>query len=219
MIVVTFALPAESADFTRLLCNRAGISVLHTGVGRKVAGERVRAALAQPPAPALVISAGFAGALDDQLAVGELLLAENFSDAEPLATAKHALAQTPHRSGKLVTADAVLDSADERRQLAEVSKAAAVDMETEAIRETCRAAGVPMLSLRVITDTPAMPFPAPPSVLFDVEQQRTDFVRLGAHVLRRPGAGLALLAFAKRIAACRKTLADALELVVGTGAS
>lgn len=214
MIVVTFALPAESADFARLLGNRDAVSIFHTGVGRKVAAERVRSALEQPPRPTIVISGGFAGALSDQLAVGELLLAENFSDAEPLAAAKRALAQTPHRIGKLATADSVLDSADERRQLAQTSEAVAVDMETEAIRDACRAAGLPMLSTRVITDTPAMPFPAPPSVLFDVERQRTDFVRLAGHVLRRPGAAFALLAFAKRIAACRQTLACALELVV-----
>jgi hypothetical protein len=71
-----------------------------------------------------------------------------------------------------------------------------------------------MLSARVITDTPAMPFPAPPAVLFDVEQQRTDVVKLAAHLFRQPGAIFALLAFARRIATCRRTLANALALLV-----
>jgi nucleoside phosphorylase len=130
MIAVTFALPAESSDFIRRLGKREDIRVVHTGVGRNVAAERIRVALAQTPPPALLISAGFAGALNGQLALGELLLADNFSDAERLQAARHALADTPHRVGKLATADAVLDLPAERRKFAHATGAVAIDIET-----------------------------------------------------------------------------------------
>src|SRR6266513_5798297 len=89
-IAVTFALPAESAEFLRRLGNKShadrnGISiirgniderqieVLHTGVGEKLCRERL-GKLLQDQQFELLISTGFAGALDDQLQVGDLLL-------------------------------------------------------------------------------------------------------------------------------------------------
>src|SRR5215475_11451900 len=95
MIAVTFALPAESAEFLRRLrdksaCERNGvrtirgriddrtIEVLHTGVGEKVCRQRLGKFLHEQKFNRL-ITAGFAGALTDDLEAGDLLLAENFS--------------------------------------------------------------------------------------------------------------------------------------------
>ena len=92
MIAVTFALPAESAEFLRCLTDKTRterngvrvihgkidnrkIEVLHTGVGEKVCRQRL-AKFLQNQEFACLISAGFAGALNDQLQVGDLLLAE-----------------------------------------------------------------------------------------------------------------------------------------------
>ena len=73
----------------------------------------------------------------------------------------------------MLTVPALIDSSEERERIARESGASAVDMETEFIARACAAHGIPLLSLRVITDTPTEPFLAPPSVLFDIEQQRT----------------------------------------------
>src|SRR2546429_4057793 len=98
MIAVTFALPAESSEFMHRLRNKSrvdrnGISltrgtidrrdleVLHTGVGEKACRERLGKFLEHQQFDAL-ISTGFAGALDDRLRVGDLVLANNFSTIE-----------------------------------------------------------------------------------------------------------------------------------------
>jgi hypothetical protein len=87
-------------------------------------------------------------------------------------------------------------------------------METGAIVETCKAHGMPLLSLRAVTDTPNDPFPAPPDILFDIERQRTNFVGLLAHLSKHPGSIPKLMRFSKRIAQVRATLTDALITLI-----
>jgi hypothetical protein len=87
-------------------------------------------------------------------------------------------------------------------------------METEFIARACADRGIPLLALRVITDTPSQPFPAPPSVLFDVQQQRTHLGALAKFFITHPGRIPGLVQFARRIARARKTLASALNAVV-----
>jgi adenosylhomocysteine nucleosidase len=223
MIAVAFALPNESSEFVRLLDLRhettrglvgtlhgQKIHVLHVGVGAHAAHERLGLFLSEPPLPKLMISAGFAGALDDRLAVGDVLLGENFSDPRPAAAVQDASIQR----GKLVSSEAILDSPAERERLATTTGAIAVDMETQAVHASCRLLGVPMLSLRAITDTPRLPFPAPPAVLFDLEEQRTNAARLAGYLMTHPLAIPKLVAFAKRVKIARRRLTTALDQVL-----
>src|SRR5437764_15497728 len=95
MIAVTFALPAESSEFLRRLGNKfrvdrngirtirgtlddREIEVLHTGVGEKVCRQHVGKFLENQQFEFL-ISAGFAGALNDQLHSTDLLLDRKLS--------------------------------------------------------------------------------------------------------------------------------------------
>src|SRR5205814_975266 len=112
-------------------------------------------------------------------------LAENFSDPQLLAQARAILVS---RVARLVTAERVVASEAERQELALKSNAAAVDMETAWIAHACAERKVPMLSLRVISDTAEAPFPAPPALLFDVERQRTETLKLTAHLFKHPFA-------------------------------
>jgi nucleoside phosphorylase len=229
MIAVTFALPAESSDFLRHLRNqsrtdRSGIrtirgtiddrrvEVLHTGVGEKVCRQRVGKFL-QDQQFDLLISTGFAGALNDQLQIGDLLLAKNFSTVE-LTEVGSSFSRLPIHEADLLTVRALIDSSDERNEIARTSGAAAVDMETEFIARACAEHGIPLLSLRVITDTPREPFPAPPNVLFDIEQQRTRFLTLATFFLAHPNRVPRLIQFARRIARVRKILASALVAIL-----
>ena len=229
MIAVTFALPAESSDFLRHLRNqsrtdRSGIrtirgtiedravEVFHTGVGEKVCHQRV-AEFLQDQQFDLLISSGFAGALSDELKVGDLLLAKNFSTID-LNERGSSFSSSPIRIADLLTVRALIDSNDERNKIVRTSGAAAVDMETEFIARACAAHAIPLLSLRVITDTPREPFPAPAHVLFDVATQRTDLPKLAAFFLTHPNRIPGLLQFARRIAHARKTLAEALVAIV-----
>jgi nucleoside phosphorylase len=220
-------LPSESSQFLRRLGNksrtdRKGISivrgtighrsieVIHTGVGEKICTERI-AKFLENELFDFLISAGFAGSLNHELQVNDLLVAKNFSTID----LKHAsLSNVSIYAANMLTVPALIDSNEERERIARESRASAVDMETEFIARACTAHGIPLLALRVITDTPTQPFPAPPSVLFDIQQQRTNIAALARFFLAHPGRIPSLIQFARRVARARKILASALNAVV-----
>src|SRR6478736_9991565 len=97
-IAVTFALQAESSEFLRRLGNKSradrnavrivrgtighrSIEVVHTGVGENICRERIGKFLENQQFDFL-ISAGFAGSLNHQLQVNDLLVAKNFSSVD-----------------------------------------------------------------------------------------------------------------------------------------
>ncbi len=210
MIAVTFALPNESSNFTRLLRERdcpyrSQVRVLHTGVGQAMTQRRLPEFL-ERERPRFLISSGFAGAVSEQLRVGDLFLAENFADS----SLAHRL-ENVHR-GILATAPNVIDAVEERATFARERGAMAVDMETEFIAQICAGRSVPMISLRAISDTPAEPFPLPPAILFDIERQKTNGLPLASYLIKHPRAALGLIAFARRIARARHSLTEALDL-------
>lgn len=229
MIAVTFALPAESAEFLRCLRHKSrthrngvptirgniddrAIEVLHTGVGEKVCRRRLGKFLHDQEV-ACLISTGFAGALNDGLQIGDLLLARNFSTVD-LNETRALLSGLPTHIANLLTVPALIDSREERNKLAFTSGAVAVDMETEFIARACAPCGIPLLSLRVISDTPHNLFPAPMNVLFNIERQQTDMLKLATHLLTHPTHVPHLVQFARRIARVRRILASALVAIV-----
>jgi nucleoside phosphorylase len=241
MIAITFALPAESAEFLRYLRDKSradrngiriirgkvddrAVEVLHTGVGENVCRQRMAKFLpAIGPIPRgeheqhfdYLISAGFAGALNDRLQVGDLLLARNFSTLWS-GEKRSSLSSLPIHIGDLVTVPALINSGEDRNKLALTSGAMAVDMETEFIARACAAQGIPLLSLRVISDTPKELFPAPSHVLFDIERQQTQMLKLAMYLFAHPHRVPRLVQFARRIARAKKILANAVVDVLRT---
>jgi adenosylhomocysteine nucleosidase len=228
MVAITFALPAESAEFLRCLrdksrADRNGIRIIrgkvddrtievfHTGVGENVCRQRMAKFLHDQHFDYL-ISAGFAGALNDRLQVGDLLIAKNFSTVRP--EENFSLSSLQIHMADLLTVSALIDSREKRNKLALTSGSVAVDMETEFIARACAAHGVPLLSLRVVSDTPKELFPAPTDVLFDIERQRTQMLKLATYIFAHPHRVPRLVQFARRIARARKILADALVALV-----
>lgn len=230
MIAVTFALPAESSDFVKLLENPRvhfdggmetvrgsvhgkTVAVIHTGVGEKACRSRLEPVLGGEEFDYL-ISAGFAGALERELRVGNLIFAENFSSRELLQSPRLDIADDGLFAGKLLTVAGMIDSAAKRDRLAAETGADAVDMETKFIADLCGNHATRLLSLRAISDTAAEPFPAPPDVLFDLTKQKTDYARLALYLVTHPGALPRLNAFRQRIALARKNLTAALERIL-----
>jgi adenosylhomocysteine nucleosidase len=230
MIAITFALPAESSDFVSLLEKRGGVSregvetvrgrlhgksiaVIHTGVGKNACREAMEVMLRREHFE-FVISAGFAGALEKDLRVGHLLVAENFSSPQLVGSPHLTLADEGTYLGKLLTLPRLVETVAHREHLNKKTGAAAVDMETEILAELCRAHDLPILSLRAISDTAAEPFPAPAEVLFDIANQKTNFIRLGSYLVSHPGAFARLNAFRQRVAVARRSLAKALDEIL-----
>ena len=188
------------------------IEILHTGVGEKVCRQRLGKFLQDQQFDCL-ISAGFAGALTNDLRIGDLLLAKNFSTVD-LGERWSSLSSLPIHFADILTVPALIESGEERVKLALASGAGAVDMETEFIARACAVHGIPVLSLRVISDTPKELFPAPTDVLFDIERQQTQMLKLATYFFAHPHRVPRLVQFARRIARARKILADALADVV-----
>ena len=226
MTVVTFALPAASSAFVRLLkgIKRDGailrgtlenrtpeVCVLHTGVGASECEKRAGNFL-RDERPQLLIASGFCGGTSDELHPGDLVIADNASEPTLLAKARVTLPNA--RIGKIHSADRIIDPAADRYAIGRAYGAVAVDMETETVARLCAVESIPMLALRVVSDSPAAPFPAPPNVLFDIEKQRTDFSRLLGYISRNPASALSLAQFSKQLARAKTKLADALTAVM-----
>src|SRR5215208_7972170 len=129
MIAVTFALPAESSEFLRLLgnksrANRNGVSVIrgtighrsieviHTGVGEKICRQRIGKFLENQQFDFL-ISAGFAGSLNHELQINDLLVAKNFLTLDS-KRARSSLSNVSTHVADMLTVPALIDSSEER---------------------------------------------------------------------------------------------------------
>lgn len=149
MIVVTFALPFESAGFRRTRAAQ-DVRIVHTGMGSAPARKSVAAAIAEC-APSLVVSSGFAGGLDPSLEAGEVVV--------------EGLRASDFRSGVFVTVDDVLVTAREKAALRDRTGGDAVDMESTGIRLACSEAGIPLVIARAISDRATEDLGLPPDML------------------------------------------------------
>ena len=229
MIAVSFALPAESSDLVDLLREKAVVQhgaiesiqgkihnhlveIFHTGVGRGSCEAKL-ADFFRDASPRYFIAAGFAGAVRDDLHPGDLIVGSNFSDPTLLAAG----APVHARAVKLFTSPAIVDSIAERNEIARAQGADVVDMETEIIAQACVQRGIPLLSLRVVSDSPRHPFPAPPHILFDVPSQRTKPMRLSGYLFRHPLAIWRLIQFGRQVGKARAKLANAIVDFIRAG--
>src|SRR5205814_2469339 len=105
----------------------------------------------------------------------------------------------------------------ERNEIAQRNGADVVDMETEIIAQACAARQIPLLSLRVITDTPSEPLPAPPNVLFDIERQKINVAKFSWYFLKHPTQLRRLIEFSGQIKCARKNLSNALVTLLQSG--
>ena len=129
--------------------------------------------------PDVVLSTGVAGGADISLHVGEMVVGTSFVyhdvycgsecaygqligqparyEASPLLLDTLMKVETAAtlRPGLIVTGDWFVDSKEKMREIvSHFPEAAAVDMESAAIAQTCHIYGIPFISFRVISDIP-----------------------------------------------------------------
>ncbi|MCU0771960.1 MAG: hypothetical protein MUE94_09380 [Verrucomicrobia bacterium] len=150
-VLVCFAVAAEARGFTPPV--RPVTEVLITGMGLRQARASVERYLAGRR-PTLVLSCGFAGGLNPKHSLGTVLFDDThagiFRDRRPGCGAQ---------PGRFVHADRVLASVADKARLFQSSGGDAVEMESSGIVSVCRAANLPVLVLRVISDTAAEDLP------------------------------------------------------------
>jgi adenosylhomocysteine nucleosidase len=180
-------------EFHGLLQGRPVLAV-DSGVGIEAATRAADKVIGRHR-PAWVVSAGFAGALREDLRRGHIVMADSVADLSGkelevgLRMDQQAIAATRGlHVGRLLTLDRIVRSADEKRSLGEKHTALACDMETFAIAETCRRNKVRFLAVRVISD--GLDDELPPE-LEQLVNQKSSAARIGAAagaIFRRPGS-------------------------------
>lgn len=133
----------------------ASVVLLKTGIGT----GNVHEALAGLPAtggnlPRLLLSTGFAGALQPGMASGDLVVEAAGLALEVPQTAREIAAaqRTPLHFGRIAHSDKVLFDPKDKISLGKAERAAALDMESYAIRGAAERLGVPFLAARVVLD-------------------------------------------------------------------
>ncbi len=147
------------------------------GVGAEAA-RRAAEAMISLYHPALVISAGFAGALDPALPVGHTLTPGEVIDA---GDGSHT--QTDGGQGVLITFDTVAD-VEQKARFATAFGAHAIDMEAAAVGKAAQAHGIKFLACKVISD--ASDTALPPLTKFIGPDGRFQTLRFVLHIAVRP---------------------------------
>ncbi|MEM4409657.1 MAG: hypothetical protein QXI19_13035 [Candidatus Caldarchaeum sp.] len=126
-----------------------------SGIGIKRAREAAEL-LIRKFTPELIVSAGFGSALSPILRVGEIVLGEYvISRMKKARKPLHRVdvpIQAEFISGGILTENRFIHSPEEKRVLYEETGALCVDMESWGIAEAAEDVGVPVLSIRAISD-------------------------------------------------------------------
>jgi len=152
------ALPHQSRSFEHLRFHETPSLVFVVGgIGAKAAAA-ASLVMVDRFKPDALVSAGFCGALNDQLETGDLVLGgtkKRPPDEKLLDLARAAAPKA--RTGRVRTVEKVVVNAEDKKTLGEESGALIVDMEAEAVGLAARSRDVGFLSVKVVIDTPAEP--------------------------------------------------------------
>ncbi len=208
MILVTFAVPFESAVFRKAIGDAPGIEILHTGVGSQFAVETVSAALETNVFSHVIVS-GFAGGLVEDLSVGDLITTDE-RESPVLAEQR-----SPGRVVRLVESSSILFDERQKRAFAESTGGQAVDMETATILGVCRDHGISSTVMRVISDEVSSNLVVPSEILADAaDRPFSGTLRLLSYLLPRPSKWGAFRNMVANCSKARKILARGLEEVL-----
>jgi hypothetical protein len=185
---------------------------VETGVGE----ARTLAALdwlqsGSPLDAATIVSAGFAGSLQDSLRVGEVIVSRDVMDSSGRVWPTSATNEGP----RLLTLSQMLGDPVEKRALGIRHEAGAVDMESAAIARFCAEKHLPFLSVRAISDDLSMALS--PSIVRLLGGPRTSIPALLLTVLREPSLVCQLWRLARNTSLAARNLAEVLEQLVMAG--
>jgi adenosylhomocysteine nucleosidase len=210
--LVCFALKEESKPFAQTAASLR-VRTLITGIGRMNAERATRAALAESR-PNLVLTCGFAGGLNPDLILGDVVFSADDSEFRtPNSALRTRLLAASAREVKFFCADRIAVTAEEKWSLWQKTGADAMEMESEIIRAVCREQGIPSATLRVISDVAGEDMPLDFNVLL-TQDMELDSGKLVLAVAKSPGKIGRLLRLQKQTAAAARRLAAVLEVVV-----
>lgn len=171
------------------------------GIGAEPARRATEAVIALYQ-PELVISAGFAGALDQKMEVGEILLPGRVTDAGDGSTQ-----QVGAGDDTLVSFGSVA-TRQQKEKLASAYSAQAVDMEAAAVARAAQLHGIPFKAVKAISDDKNFDMPELENFISDGQFSASMFV---ATAIIRPWLWPGILRLAKNSAKAAKSLSAWLD--------
>ncbi len=168
LMIVKEQFKARHADVWIGSWQGVGIVLVRTGIGKDCALIAMKEVLKRI-VPALVLSVGYAGALDLRLKVGDLVVADKVSEIDlgttfpksypvnspKLDLFKGLVSQEEIKiyKGSLLTVNQVISDSSTKQELGDCHKALAVDMETSSLIAHSIEKQIPFVSVRAISDT------------------------------------------------------------------
>ncbi len=214
-IIVCFALKEEAAPFRKMAAGKSGVSILIVGIGRENAEKSVRDFLAGQTRlagtlapPDLVLTCGFAGGLNPDLKLGDVVFELGTRNSE-LGTQLLAASAKP---AKFFCADRIATTVAEKKKLRAETGADVVEMESAAIQAVCAVRGIPCATARVISDTADEDLPLDFNALSKPDKS-LDFGKLFFAIAKSPGKIGALMQLQKKTSFAAKQLADVLAKI------
>jgi adenosylhomocysteine nucleosidase len=207
--LICFALNEEAASFRTGLRRGHPVSILLTGIGRQNAEKSLREFLAGGASvpPDLVLTCGFAGGLNPDLKLGDII----FETSDETLRAK--LLGAGAKPLKFFCADRIATTVAEKKKLRAETGADAVEMESAAIHAVCREHGIPCATVRVISDTANEDLPLDFNAL-STPDKNLDFGKLFLAIARSPGKIPALMQLQKKTRFAAEQLAGVLEKII-----
>lgn len=201
--LVCFAVKEEATPFLEVAKENSKVSVLVTGIGRKNA-ERSLAEFFAKMIPARVFTCGFAGGLNPDFAVGDLV----FQTAEENLRA--ALVAGGTKPAKFFCASRVAITVAEKKQCREETGCDVVEMESEAIAKFCEERQIPCATIRVISDTAGQDLPLDFNALMTPDFKLSSS-KLAFALMKSPAAVPRLLELQRNTQLAAQKLADFLS--------
>ena len=176
------------------------------GIGSEAA-RRATEAIIQAVNPALVLSVGFAGALDGSLQVGAVIEPRTVINAADGVRTEIGLSEGVGE-GVLVSSNTVAGK-EQKSRLRKAYGALAVDMEAGAVAQGAQARGIEFATLKAISDDADFELPALDHFLASNGRFRS--AGFAVHVALRPWLWGTTIALARNSSRASKALCDALE--------
>jgi len=245
--LVCFALKEEAAPFRSGLRRGHPVSILITGIGRKNAEKSLREFLNSRRSrgdetqikniletphvvsyePDLVLTCGFAGGLNPDLKLGDVVFEFSSSssrgDEAQIKTGEkleptdvgcyEKLLAAGAKPAKIFCADRIATTMAEKKKLREETGADAVEMESGVIHAVCAGQGIPCATVRVISDTAGEDLPLDFNALSKPDKN-LDFGKLFLAIARSPGKIGALMELRRKTRFAAEQLSTVLAKLI-----
>jgi adenosylhomocysteine nucleosidase len=207
-------------------CQKSGISILLTGIGRQNAEKSLREFLAAH-SPKLVLTCGFAGGLNPDLKLGDVVFEISSSSSRresaqiktgekletPYVVSYDKLIASGAKPAKIFCADRIATTVAEKKKLRAETGADAVEMESAAIHAICRERGILCATVRVISDTAGEDLPLDFNALSKPDKN-LDYGKLFLAIAKSPGKIGALMQLQKKTKFAAENLAGVLANLI-----